>query len=159
MRAIADEQLLYCLEFSDQLQDERNLEQLKQKLGLSFATGRTPLIDLLEAELHAYFAGTLHLFTTPMMPLGSPFQQTVWQALQKIPYGQTCSYAQLAAAVGKPSACRAVAQANGANSLSIIIPCHRVINSNGELGGYNGGLQKKIWLLNHEGSFFEGRPL
>ncbi len=82
--------------------------------------------------------------------MGSPFQKQVWKALQQIPHGQTCSYADLAAAIGKPTACRAVANANGANQLAIVIPCHRVINSDGKLGGYGGGVSKKQWLIDHE---------
>jgi len=74
----------------------------------------------------------------------------VWEELQKIPFGETCSYAELAATIGKPSAFRAVANANGANQFAIVIPCHRVINSNGELGGYGGGLPRKKWLIAHE---------
>lgn len=82
--------------------------------------------------------------------MGSPFQTSVWEQLRKIPPGKTCSYADIALALGKPAAYRAVAQANGANQLAIIIPCHRVINSSGELGGYGGGVARKEWLLNHE---------
>ena len=84
------------------------------------------------------------------MSLGTPFQQSVWRALQQIPYGQTISYAQLAQNIGKPTAYRAVANANGKNPLSIIIPCHRVVASDGSLGGYTGGLDKKRILLSIE---------
>lgn len=82
--------------------------------------------------------------------LGSPFQTEVWSRLLQIPTGHTSSYGEIAATMGKPTAYRAVAQANGANQLAIVIPCHRVINANGELGGYGGGLSRKQWLLNHE---------
>ncbi len=150
MIAIADEQALYVLQFADHQKIERDIKLLRQKTKSAIIPGRTAIINLIEKELHHYFAGTLQTFTTPLHCLGSSFQQSVWLKLQKIPYGQTQSYAQLAIAVGNPAACRAVAQANGANQLSIIIPCHRVINSDGQLGGYGGGITRKQWLLNHE---------
>ena len=86
----------------------------------------------------------------PTAWLGTPFQHTVWHALQTIPSGETRSYADIAKAIGQPSAYRAVARANGANQLALIVPCHRVINHNGGLGGYGGGLPRKGWLLEHE---------
>lgn len=82
--------------------------------------------------------------------IGTDFQKQVWQALQQIPFGQTCAYMDIARALGKPTAYRAVANANGANRLAIIIPCHRVINANGQLGGYASGLTRKAWLLKQE---------
>ena len=85
-----------------------------------------------------------------MFLLGSPFQKQVWEELKKIPSGETRAYLAIAKAVGRPTACRAVANANGANQLAIIIPCHRVINTNGELGGYGGGIARKQWLLDLE---------
>jgi len=100
--------------------------------------------------LTAYFDGKLKEFQTPLFLLGSPFQKQVWEALNKIPFGETSSYLDIAKRIGRPAACRAVAQANGANQLAIIIPCHRVINHNGELGGYGGGITRKEWLLNLE---------
>lgn len=150
MIAIADQQALYLLEFVDRRGLEREIERLRLKTKSAIIPGRTAIINLIEKELQQYFSGTLQIFTTTLHFLGSPFQQSVWQELQKIPHGQTQSYAQLAIAVGNPAACRAVAQANGANQLSIIIPCHRVINSDGQLGGYGGGITRKQWMLNHE---------
>ena len=82
--------------------------------------------------------------------MGSPFQKIVWEELMRITFGETRSYGDQAAAMGKPTAYRAVANANGANQLAIIIPCHRIINTNGELGGYGGGISRKKWLINHE---------
>ena len=87
--------------------------------------------------------------------MGSDFQKSVWAALRKIPPGETRSYLDTAKAVGKPTAFRAVANANGANQLAIIIPCHRVINNNGELGGYGGGISRKQWLIDHEKKHYE----
>jgi methylated-DNA-[protein]-cysteine S-methyltransferase len=98
-------------------------------------------------QLDAYFAGTLHRFDLPLAPKGTPFQQQVWRALLDIPYGETVSYAELARRIGRPSAVRAVGAANGQNPLSIVIPCHRVIGSDGRLVGYGGGLPAKSALL------------
>nr|MCH9744339.1 methylated-DNA--[protein]-cysteine S-methyltransferase [Gammaproteobacteria bacterium] len=86
----------------------------------------------------------------PIEMVGSPFQKKVWQALQAIPIGETISYKTLAANIHQPTACRAVANANGKNQLALIIPCHRVINEDGKLGGYGGGLHRKLWLIEHE---------
>ncbi|MEO0055512.1 MAG: Methylated-DNA--protein-cysteine methyltransferase [Verrucomicrobiota bacterium] len=103
------------------------------------------------AELRAYFAGELRAFTLPIAPAtGTPFQRRIWQALSRIPYGVTWSYARLAAETG--SVARAAGQANGANPLCIVVPCHRVIAADGTLGGYSGGLDRKRWLLRHEGA-------
>lgn len=103
------------------------------------------------AQLDAYFAGTLKTFDLPVAPQGTPFQQRVWEALQAIPYGATRSYGDLAAAIGQPSAVRAVGAANGRNPISIVIPCHRVIGADGSLTGYGGGLPRKRRLLELEG--------
>ncbi len=101
-------------------------------------------------ELEAYFKGTLTTFTVPVEPEGTPFQQQVWNGLQEIPYGTTCTYAQLAEKIGNPRACRAVGNANNRNPVLILIPCHRVIGTNGTLTGYAAGLDIKEWLLHHE---------
>lgn len=103
------------------------------------------------SQIDEYLAGKRQNFEIALaLSLGTPFQQTVWQALQKIPYGQTISYAQLAQKIGKPTAYRAVANANGKNPFSVIIPCHRVVASGGGLGGYTGGIDKKRFLLTLE---------
>lgn len=101
-------------------------------------------------ELTEFFAGTRRTFTVPVAPEGTPFQQTVWMALQRIPYGETCSYQAVAEAVGNPKACRAVGMANHRNPIPIIIPCHRVVGANGHLTGYAGGLEIKSRLLRFE---------
>jgi methylated-DNA-[protein]-cysteine S-methyltransferase len=98
-------------------------------------------------QLNAYFAGKLRTFDLPLAPQGTPFQSTVWRALCDIPYGETTSYGELAKRIGNPKAVRAVGLANGSNPISIIIPCHRVIGSNGSLVGYGGGLPIKQALL------------
>jgi len=103
------------------------------------------------AQLKAYFAGELRAFDLPLTLRGTAFQRRVWSALCDIPYGTTISYAELARRVGSPRGFRAAGQANGANPISIIVPCHRVIAADATLGGYSGGLDRKRWLLAHEG--------
>ena len=105
----------------------------------------------LHRELEEYFAGSRRSFTIPLAPRGTPFQLAVWNALLEIPYGDTVSYGDLAFRIGKPAAVRAVGAANGANPIPVIIPCHRVIGSNGSLTGYGGGIERKQWLLALEG--------
>ncbi|WP_319805491.1 methylated-DNA--[protein]-cysteine S-methyltransferase [Hymenobacter weizhouensis] len=104
----------------------------------------------MRVELAEYFAGTRRTFTVPLLAPGTAFQRAVWEALQTIPYGATRSYAQQAAALGKPAAVRAVAAANGQNRLALLIPCHRVIGAGGQLTGYAGGLWRKKRLLELE---------
>ena len=111
----------------------------------------TPLQQAME-QLRRYLAGERVQFTCPLDLHGTPFQVTVWQALFRIPYGETCSYAEIASALGRLQAVRAVGAANGANPVAIIVPCHRVIGSNGTLTGYGGGLPTKRWLLKLEGN-------
>lgn len=108
------------------------------------------LLSLLRAELGAYFGGHAASFSVPLAPRGTPFQRQVWDVLLTIPPGQTRSYAEVARLMGRPTAVRAVARANATNPIAIIIPCHRVIGSDGTLTGYAGGLDRKRWLLAHE---------
>lgn len=150
MIAIASEEALYLLEFIDRKGLEREIERMRKMTKLPITDGKTPPIISIEKELQQYFSGDLTEFKTPIQRMGSSFQNRVWDELLKIPSGETRSYAELAQAIGKPTACRAVAQANGANQLAIMIPCHRVISSDGSLGGYAGGLSRKEWLLTHE---------
>ncbi|HFE6387232.1 TPA: methylated-DNA--[protein]-cysteine S-methyltransferase, partial [Klebsiella pneumoniae] len=106
----------------------------------------------LSSKLSDYFAGDLAIIETlPTATAGTPFQRQVWQALREIPCGQVMHYGQLAEALGRPGAARAVGAANGANPVSIVVPCHRVIGRNGTMTGYAGGVQRKEWLLRHEG--------
>lgn len=105
-----------------------------------------------KAQLDAYFASKLERFDLPLAPKGTPFQQQVWKSLLAIPYGETCSYARQAELLGNPKAIRAMASANGANPISIFIPCHRVIGKDGNLRGYAGGLDNKRALLTIEGA-------
>ncbi|TXR54562.1 methylated-DNA--[protein]-cysteine S-methyltransferase [Reinekea thalattae] len=131
-------------------------------LGLWFETNTTkpnelgkeapehPILIMAKQELELYFTGKLKSFTVPCVAHGTPFQQQVWQALCRIPFGESWSYAQLAEAIGNPKAVRAVGLANGKNPISVIVPCHRVIGKSGKLTGYAGGIERKSWLLNHE---------
>lgn len=112
----------------------------------------------IEHALTRYFAGELRAFQLPLAPVGTPFQKRVWQELQKIPYGQTISYAELAQRVGAPRAARAVGRANGSNPIAIVVPCHRVIGADGTLTGYAGGLERKRRLLALE-ALHSGRPV
>jgi methylated-DNA-[protein]-cysteine S-methyltransferase len=117
-------------------------------------TGRTPILDRAARQLDEYFAGKRRTFDLALAPRGTGFQERVWRALLAIPYGATMSYGELARAIGRPAASRAVGAANGQNPISIIVPCHRVIAASGALTGYAGGLAAKRWLLDHEhGSF------
>lgn len=150
MLAIADDKALYLLEFVDRRGLEKEIERMRKKTKLPIVPGKSNPIQQIENELEGYFSGRIREFKTPLFLLGSPFQKRVWEELQKIPRGETRSYAEIAKAIGKPSAFRAVALANGANQFAIVIPCHRVINNNGDLGGYGGGVQRKEWLLRHE---------
>jgi methylated-DNA-[protein]-cysteine S-methyltransferase len=106
-----------------------------------------PLLLEAEAQLDAYFAAELERFELPLALRGTEFQRSVWEALLEIPYGSTTTYSELAAAIGRPSACRAVGAANGRNPLAVIVPCHRVIGAAGGLTGYGGGLERKRRLL------------
>ncbi|MGY0503842.1 methylated-DNA--[protein]-cysteine S-methyltransferase [Luteimonas sp. e5] len=116
-----------------------------------WVAGNHPLLDAAEQQLHEYFAGQRQQFELPLDAHGTMFQRSVWAALQAIPYGQTCSYARLAQAIGKPAAVRAVGAANGRNPIPIIVPCHRVIGADGTLTGFGGGLPTKQFLLRLEG--------
>ncbi len=107
------------------------------------------LADVVE-QLEAYFAGTRQDFEIPLDLAGTEFQRRVWAGLLEIPYGETMSYGELARRVGRPGASRAVGLANGRNPVAIVVPCHRVIGANGTLTGYGGGLDRKVWLLDHE---------
>jgi methylated-DNA-[protein]-cysteine S-methyltransferase len=111
------------------------------------------------AELDAYFAGQLTAFTVPLAAAGTPFQQRVWTALRDIAFGETISYLEMARRLGDPKAVRAVGGANGRNPIPVIVPCHRVIGADGSLTGFGGGLERKRWLLRHEGALPEGLQL
>lgn len=150
MLAISDEEKLYLLEFVDRRGLENEILRLRRRLSAAILPKRTAVIDLLQQQLKRYFDTGDSNFTIPLEMVGSDFQKKVWHTLLKIPAGKTISYKALAVKMGNEKASRAVARANGSNQMALLIPCHRVINSNGQLGGYSGGLARKRWLLELE---------
>ena len=150
MLAGATDDGICLLEFTDRRMLETQLKRLKKYLKSETLPGQHPLFETLDQQLKEYFEGKRKTFDLPLSTPGTVFQNNVWQALQSIPYGTTRSYAEQARSIGNPKAVRAVARANGDNRLAIIIPCHRVIGSDGKLTGYGGGLWRKEWLLAHE---------
>ena len=153
MLAIADDRGLHMVDWIDRRGLERAIERLRLRERAVIVPGSHPILEQIEGEMKAYFAGTLTAFETPLADWGTPFQNSVWQQLLAIPRGETRAYADLARALNAPKAVRAVARANGDNFRGVIIPCHRVIGSDGSLTGYGGGLARKQWLLDHEKTF------
>ena len=150
MIAVSDKSMLYLLEFIDRKALPTELKKLWKLSGGKLGIGRFRPIDQIEEELSAYFSAESAEFTVPVWFKGSAFTISVWEQLRKIPVGQTRSYKDIAEAVGRPSAVRAVARANGANQLALVIPCHRVIGADGSLTGYGGGLWRKQYLIDLE---------
>jgi AraC family transcriptional regulator of adaptative response/methylated-DNA-[protein]-cysteine methyltransferase len=146
----ATDEGICLLEFAEPSRQKAQLAALRRHFGSAVESGRHELIDQLAEELAEYFGGVRREFRVPLVLTGTPFQRRVWEQLQSIPYGETRSYADIAAAVGSPNAVRAVGSANGRNRIAIVIPCHRVINKGGALGGYGGGLDRKQYLLDLE---------
>lgn len=140
------------LEFTDRRMLETQFKTLKQRFSQPLLPGMNDHLQQLKEEVTSYFAGKLRQFRVKLTYPGTPFQQDVWKQLLTIPYGQTRSYEDMARAVGSPKAVRAVGTANGKNRIAIVIPCHRVVNKNGQLGGYGGGLRRKEYLLQLEGA-------
>ena len=138
------------LEFSDRRMLETQFATVRRVFASPVIPGCNQHLEKLQEELVSYFAGTLQTFSVPLIYPGTPFQRRVWEQLLTIPYGQTRSYEDLAVAVGDKKAVRAVGRANGQNRIAIVIPCHRVVNKSGELGGYGGGLRRKQYLLELE---------
>lgn len=156
MIAVADEESLYMLDFLDNNNLERKIKTLIKQIGKSkkanvnIINANTHTLNSISAELDSYFAGSLKQFKTPIYLTGTSFQQLAWNELIKTTYGSTKSYISQSTSIGKGTAYRAVANANGANPLIIIVPCHRIIKNNGKLGGYSCGIERKNWLLEHE---------
>ncbi len=138
------------LEFGDRSRVERQAERLHRWFGGPVVIDRHPHLVTLRRELGEYFAGNRTGFTVPLVPRGTPFELATWAALRAIPFGETRSYADIAVAIENPGAVRAVGSANGRNRIAIVIPCHRVVNADGKLGGYGGGLWRKKRLLELE---------
>lgn len=127
------------------------MQRLQIRLNASFRQGDSPLLNCAKKQLDEYFDGLRQNFDIPLLFAGSDFQTKVWRSLLSVAYGTTVSYAELSQRIGMPDAIRAVANANGANALSVFVPCHRVIGSNGTLTGYGGGIETKAFLLKLEG--------
>jgi AraC family transcriptional regulator of adaptative response/methylated-DNA-[protein]-cysteine methyltransferase len=144
------EQGVCLLEFTDRPMLETQLRRLHRRLNATSLPGDSPFFAQLDQQLRAYFLGQRTEFDIPLVTPGTDFQQQVWSALRKIPFGITRSYAELAQGIGQPTAVRAVARANGDNRIAILIPCHRVIGADGKLTGYGGGLWRKQRLLDVE---------
>jgi len=150
MVAVADENSLYLLEFADRPMLATQMKTLQKRYGCSVAPGLNDVLRTTEEELQSYFAGTLQEFSVPLDTKGTDFQVAVWARLKLIPYGQTLSYGQMAKDLDRVDAQRAVGKANGDNRIAIIIPCHRVVRSDGSLCGYGGGLWRKKRLIELE---------
>lgn len=149
--AAAIDEGIVLAEFGDLERLQKQAPALRRWYQGPVVPGNHPHLMRFFEELEQYFAGHRHEFTVPLVVRGTPFESAVWGALRRIPFGETRSYAEIAAAIGNPKAVRAVGSANGRNRIVIAIPCHRVINADGRLGGYGGGLWRKVRLLEVEG--------
>jgi AraC family transcriptional regulator, regulatory protein of adaptative response / methylated-DNA-[protein]-cysteine methyltransferase len=149
MVAVADNAGVYLLEFENRVALTGEFRRLERDFG-PIGLGSTVVLETLVAQLDDYFAGRSAAFQIPTIQHGTAFEEAVWQALKQIRPGQTRSYGQIAEALGQPEKSREVGRANGANKISIVVPCHRVIGADGSLVGYGGGLWRKKWLLDHE---------
>lgn len=147
---------IYLLEFADRRMLETQMQRLVRRTQCVVTPGSNHHIDTLQGELDAYFAGRLREFAVPLETPGTDFQRACWTALQTIPYGETRSYQEQATAVGRSTAIRAVGRANGDNRIAIVVPCHRVVQSDGKLAGYGGGVWRKQWLLDLERAVARG---
>jgi AraC family transcriptional regulator of adaptative response/methylated-DNA-[protein]-cysteine methyltransferase len=150
MIAGATDDGICLLEFDGRRILDTEFRYLEKHFNSTFREGENTHIALLFRELKEYFDGTLKSFSVQLITPGTAFQQAVWKELLNIPYGTTRSYMEQSVALGNAASIRAVANANGMNRISIVIPCHRVIGSDGSLTGYGGGLKRKKWLLDHE---------
>jgi len=146
----ATDEGICLLEFTDRRRASRECRDLVKLLRQTLEEGDNAHLHNLKKQLNDYFNGDLKKFTVPLVTPGTDFQKEVWNELLEIPFGKTRSYQEQANALNKPDSVRAVANANGMNRISIVIPCHRVIGSDGRLTGYGGGLKRKKWLLDHE---------
>lgn len=149
MLAIVDDQGVHLLEFAERAALPTEIARLRTRVGpISF--GNSPVLEALSRQVARYFSGESSSFEIPVVQRGSAFETGVWDALRQIPAGHTRSYGEIARFIGRPDAPRAVARANGANQVAIIVPCHRVIGADGSLTGYGGKIWRKKWLLEHE---------
>lgn len=154
MIVVSSQSRIHLLEFANSKHLQRKLKYIERVAKTIINQSVTKPIISIKNELQEYFDGALREFNTPIAPFGTNFQNIVWKELMHVPYGKTRSYKELANNINMKTAYRAVALANSANNIAIVIPCHRIINNNGNLGGYSGGIQNKQWLLNHEQKTF-----
>ncbi len=145
---------LYLCDWNEMSCAERNKQRLARRLNAEFITKSSLFLEQVKKELDEYFANKRKAFDIPLHPVGTDFQKYVWKALLKIPYGETRSYKEIAQSVNTPKGVRAVAQAIGANGISILIPCHRVIGTNHSMTGFAGGIEAKRKLLSIERKYF-----
>jgi AraC family transcriptional regulator of adaptative response/methylated-DNA-[protein]-cysteine methyltransferase len=150
MLAVADEDTLTALQFIERDSLDCEIASLQKKFNTDIRWSTNDIHQSIRTEMLDYFAGKKVDFETPLQLVGTLFQKRVWQALSMIPFGETRSYLEIAKLIKMPTAFRAVALANAANPIVIVVPCHRVINANGKLGGYSSGIARKEWLLKHE---------
>jgi len=157
MLAVVDDAGVHLLEFAERKALPNEIKRLRERVG-PIRFGQHPMIDRLAGDIEQYFSGQLTAFTVPVVQKGTAFEASVWNALQQIPVGQTRSYGALAHTMERSTAVRAVARANGANQVAIIVPCHRVIGADGSMTGYGGKIWRKQWLLNHEQRMATAQP-
>jgi AraC family transcriptional regulator of adaptative response/methylated-DNA-[protein]-cysteine methyltransferase len=155
LTGVTDEALC-LLEFVDRRALQAQVRRVSRRLDAAFVPGRTPVTEAVERQVAEYFQGARRTFDLPLALAGTPFQTTVWKALRAIPWGETRSYGEVATAIGRPDAVRAVGKANGDNALAIVIPCHRVVGADGRLVGYGGKVWRKRRLLGLEGAALDG---
>jgi AraC family transcriptional regulator of adaptative response/methylated-DNA-[protein]-cysteine methyltransferase len=158
MYAGASDKGICFLEFTDRKMINGQIEDLQKQMKAKFVKGKSELLDRLESQLEAYFSGQRREFDLPLDLHGTDFQKLAWEALLKIPFGETRSYQQQADRIGKPKAVRAVASANAKNHIAIVIPCHRVIAKDGGLAGFGGGIWRKKFLLDLEAPEQQAQP-
>jgi AraC family transcriptional regulator, regulatory protein of adaptative response / methylated-DNA-[protein]-cysteine methyltransferase len=158
MAAAATKEGICLLEFSDRRGLITEFENIAWTFNTTVEPGGSKHLRALKKQLKEYFKGKRKEFSVSLIAPGTQFQQIVWNSLRKIPYGATISYLEQAKAINNPGAVRAVANANGSNRIAIIIPCHRVIGTDGSLIGYGGGLERKKWLIDHEKKY-SGQPV
>lgn len=150
MIAFANHEGICLLEFIERKDLDKQTKNLQDALKSEIVKGKNEHLEKLDKQLSEYFSGKRKRFELPLIYTGTDFQKKVWKALLEISFGETTTYLALSNKIGDPKAIRAVAGANGANKMAILVPCHRVIGSDGSLTGYAGGLWRKQWLLDHE---------
>lgn len=150
MIAVSDNEKLYLLKYLDCSSISQSVNKLQNDARGKIIFKHVDFINLVQSELSLYFSGKLQKFTVPIILIGTAWQKRVWPSIINIAYGQTISYLDQAAGLGCPKSCRAIGNANRTNNIAVIVPCHRIINNNGKLGGYAGGIERKKWLIEHE---------